>query len=820
MNRDLHYAYSISSQFRDAISAAGLHPPEHIIPDGQLHRFSSSGKPGDDAGWYVLHDDGVAAGTFGCWRSDIQQSWCVKSTSEMTLAERDAHRQHGSAMLQQRDIDTRVRQQQAQASAIALFEHAERATTHQYLIKKGVMAYGLRIAGDQLLIPIRDSDGTLHSLQTIDADGIKRFHPGGRVKGCYFLIGETVDNTLIVCEGYATGASIHEATGHGVAIAFHAGNLEPVASVLRRNMQTIKIIVAADDDWTTDGNPGLTKATAAAQAVRGLLAVPLFPNVRGQKDTDFNDLHQSSGIGAVHSAINAAVSVWNIPEPSPLTTVSDSWPEPTPLPGELPPVINFDLELMPMALRAWVGDIAHRMQCPLDFPAVGALVAISSLISARAVVQPKEKDDWQVVPNLWGLIIGRPGVMKSPALGEVIKPLNRLQSEELERWKAAHDAWALDTKVVELVSADREKRARGLACKDPAAARALLSEPTCPETEPVPRRFIVNDATVEKLGELMNANPWGTLVYRDEIHGFLYGMDKQGQEGARSFYLQSYDGNQGYTFDRIGRGTVHIPRVCLAMIGGIQPGRVQEYVRGAVAGGSADDGLLQRFGLAVWPDTYGKFIHVDEWPDTPAKKAAWAVFERLTDLQPFSETEPVVWKFSPKAQQLFVEWRIVHEQEIKSGELHPAMESHLAKYRKLIPALALIFALIDTSDSDCVIHEAELIRALAWGKYLRSHANRLYSAAITPETSSAQALLTKIKTGKLTGRDGLVLDIFTPREIAVKGWTALNSPDAVRKAAELLVDFDWLRREVVPPGITGGRPSERYAINPMALPHR
>jgi hypothetical protein len=121
----------------------------------------------------------------------------------------------------------------------------------------------------------------------------------------------------------------------------------------------------------------------------------------------------------------------------------------------------------------------------------------------------------------------------------------------------------------------------------------------------------------------------GHLVYRDELYGLLTSLDKQGQEGSRAFYLQSYDGNQGYTFDRIIRGTVHIPRVCLAMIGGIQPGRVQEYVRGAVSGGSADDGLLQRFGLAVWPDTNGEFVHVDQWPDTPAKQTAWAVFERL-----------------------------------------------------------------------------------------------------------------------------------------------------------------------------------------------
>ena len=274
----------------------------------------------------------------------------------------------------------------------------------------------------------------------------------------------------------------------------------------------------------------------------------------------------------------------------------------------------------------------------------------------------------------------------------------------------------------------------------------------------------------------------------------------------------------GYTFDRIGRGTVHIPRVCLAMIGGIQPGRIQEYVRGAVAGGSADDGLLQRFGLTVWPDVTGDFVHVDQWPDTPAKQTAWAVFDRLAGLLPANDTEPTVWRFDDAAQSLFVEWLVPFETEIRGDDLHPAMVSHLSKYRKLIPALALVFALIDTPDSGGVIHEGELLRALAWGEYLRTHANRLYAAAVMPETTDAVTLLSRIRAGKLTDRDGVILDSFTPRQVAQKCWAGLATPDAVRKAADVLADYDWLRREVVQSGdvLGRGRPSDRYTVNPSA----
>ena len=145
------------------------------------------------------------------------------------------------------------------------------------------------------------------------------------------------------------------------------------------------------------------------------------------------------------------------------------------------------------------------------------------------------------------------------------------------------------------------------------------------------------------------------------------------------------------------------------------------------------------------------------------------------------------------------------------------MVSHLAKYRKLIPALALIFALVDTPDSGGVIHEAELIRALAMGDYLRSHANRLYAAAVMPETKGAATLLSKIRAGKLPGSDGVITNSFTPRQVAVKHWAGLGSPADVRKAAEVLVDYDYLRRETGPMGASGGRPSERYAINPAVL---
>ena len=798
-------------QFSDAIRSAGLPPPDTIIDDGAIHRFSTNGKPSDDSGWYSLHTDGIAAGAFGCWREGLQSTWCAMSDNAMTDAQREAHRQRTKSIQAQRETDLIQRQQSAAMDAAKRLQDATNCTQHSYTTVKGVQCYGVKVdSAGALIVPMRDTSGKLQSLQTIAPDGSKLFMSGGRVKGCYHSIGKP-SGALIVCEGYATGASIHEATGDAVAVAFNAGNLEAVAVALRAKYPALKIIIGADDDWKTDGNPGITKATAAALAVAGYLAVPIFPVDRPDKATDFNDLHQLAGLDVVRGCIDAAAlceaSSANLPT---------CWPEPTPLPNALPPVDPFDADLLPEALRAWVMDIAHRMQCPPDFPAVAALVALSSLIGARAVVQPKARDDWQVVPNLWGAGVGRTGVKKSPAFSEALRPLQRLQAAEIELWQAAHDAWQLDCKVAVMQGDANEKKAKGMAIKDPAAARALL-DPVGTPAEPVARRYIVNDTTVEKLGELMQQNEWGILSYRDELFGLLTSLDKQGQEGSRAFMLQAYDGNQGYTFDRIGRGTVFIPRVCLAMIGGIQPGKIHGYVRDAVSGGSGDDGLLQRFGLIVWPDISADFVHVDQWPDTQAKQTAWAVFERLAALQPANDTEPVIWRFDDAAQALFVEWLVPFEIEIRGDDLHPAMVSHLSKYRKLIPALALLFALIDTPDSGGLIHERELIRALSFGDYLRTHANRLYAAAVTPETTDAATLLSRIKAGKLVDKDGVILDTFTPRDVALKHWAGLNTPDAVRKAADLLASYDYLRLDVVKSGdaMGRGRPSDRYTVNPL-----
>lgn len=288
----------IAGYFAQAIEAAGLVAPATIQADGQLHRFSATGKRSDSAGWYVLHDDGLPAGVFGCWRTGMTETWCSKAESTLTQAERYTMRQRVRDAQAQRDATLQQRHQQAQATATEQWETAYPAGPHPYLTAKGIQPYNLRADGSMLLVPMRDTSGTLHSLQTITAAGEKRFMAGGRVHGCYHSVGRPA-GAIVVCEGMATAHSVHTATGLAVAAAFSASNLAPVAQALRRKFPVLPIIMAADDDHATEGNPGLTSAHAAALAVGGSVSIPSFPAGRPRKATDFNDLFSLAGASAV-----------------------------------------------------------------------------------------------------------------------------------------------------------------------------------------------------------------------------------------------------------------------------------------------------------------------------------------------------------------------------------------------------------------------------------------------------------------------------------------------------------------------------------------
>jgi hypothetical protein len=353
---------------------------------------------------------------------------------------------------------------------------------------------------------------------------------------------------------------------------------------------------------------------------------------------------------------------------------------------------------------------------------------------------------------------------------------------------------------------------------------------------------MTQDATVEKLGELLRDNPRGLLVSRDELAGWLRIMDKSGREGDREFYLEAWNGTGSYTFDRIGRGTVHIEAVTVSICGGIQPGKLSAYMQEAIDGNGGADGLLQRLQLLVWPDGLGEWIPPERWPETAAKNLAFGIFAYLDTLEVQTigaecEAGSIPYlRFSPEAQALFDAWRNELENRLRSQELAPtpAFESHLSKYRSLMPSLALLFHLVNISapvadangDQDPAepsfgtfgipipshptekslagvsLEAAQL--AAAWCDFLEAHARKVYAAELYPGVDSAQALAEKIKAGQVA--DGLPV-----REIYRHHWSGLTSAASVSKALEVLSDAGWVRVESVD---TGGRPTDVLRLHP------
>jgi putative DNA primase/helicase len=271
-------------------------------------------------------------------------------------------------------------------------------------------------------------------------------------------------------------------------------------------------------------------------------------------------------------------------------------------------------------------------------------------------------------------------------------------------------------------------------------------------------------------------------------------------------------------FDRMTREGATLDAICLSVLGSTQPGRLADYIRAAVKGGSGDDGLMQRFGLLVWPDTISDWKDIDRWPDSDASREAFAVFDRMSELDPPAigaeqdedrETGelrgPAYLRLDAAALEIFREWREEWERKCRAGSELPALESHFTKYRKLVPALALISHLADHGAG--AVGAVSMLRALAWADYLEPHARRAYASLDAPEQTAARAIVDRLRKGDLPAE-------FKARDVYRKGWAHLTDPDLVHNALRLLADFDWLAVREMSARETGGSPARIYIANP------
>ena len=700
-----------TEQFRQAMHNAGITPPDSIVDDGTLHRFSTNGKPTDKSGWYVLHGDGVPAGIFGDWRTGQTVNWCSKADSRMTEAERQAHSKRVQAMQRQREAEQAQHQQAAATNACNRWEQAKPCADHPYLSRKGIQPYGVKLEGENLLIPLRTTDCTVHSLQTIALDGTKMFMQGGRITGCYYAMGNPTD-TITVCEGFATGASIYASTSQAVAIAFNTGNLEAVAVALRAKYPTIKIILGADDDHLTAGNPGLTKARAAAMAVGGYLATPeFFGHDRKEKDTDFNDLHQLAGAEAVRACFDRAELVDSRAEQADGSVAeSDPWSELQPLVTRAE-AFPYPIDALPDSIRCAVLEVAGFVKAPIPLIAQSALTALSLAIQVHIDVERAEKLTGPC--SLFMLAIADSGERKSScdryftnALydyeareKEKAKPLVRAYQTALDAWEAQRSG--VKSKITTLAkegqpNEDQIKQLEDLDRNKPKPPR-------------VPR-LIYADATPEALASCL-ANQWPSGGVLSNEAGVVFGGHAMGNDSAmRNMALlnQLWDGWLSAT-DR--KTTESFAAMVARLTMGLQ---VQEDPLRAffanTKGLARGTGFLARF-LISWPtSTQGTRNFTDapaNWPALAAfNNRLTAILNRHAPVDDNGVLTPTMLKLNPDAKQAWIHCHDAIEKELSTGGDLYDLRDVGSKAADNVARLAALFHVFNGSigaiDNNCI----------------------------------------------------------------------------------------------------------------------
>lgn len=533
------------------------------------------------------------------------------------------------------------------------------------------------------------------------------------------------------------------------------------------------------------------------------------------------------------------------------------WGEPEPIKAELLPVQQLTRDMLPTDLSEYVFDNAERADhMPNDFVAVSLLTCLGGLIGARVSIKPKQQDDWEIVPNLWGGIIGNPSMKKSPAFNAGAKPLNNLVMKakaEAKQKKGGVIAMPTDEEREKAKQAiiEKQKIALELASKIKALNATIASKKTTEEErekaianlaeikaeqeiiehmqshaddEAIPeKRYLTNDTSPEALTDLEINNPNGIIIIRDELIGLLSSLTRNGEDTGRAFYLEGWNGTGSYQYDRIVRGAGYIPNHCITLLGGIQPDKLITYLESTVQG-TGNDGLLQRFQLLVYPDA-PTWKYEDRYPNKDARSAVYELFEAIDSLNP-SElvkmgAEPAdqyndrpYFRFSESAQALFIDWFTQLNAEKIANEEHAIIQEHLSKYGKLMPALALIFHIIDGVNFGNVgaVSKASAEMAIQWCEYLEKHARRIYGLVLNSSELKASALALKLQQLPIA-HEWLSSEGVTASQILRKNWKHLATIESVYEALDVLAEKHWVQLEEVEPTVKGGRPKKRFLIN-------
>jgi len=508
------------------------------------------------------------------------------------------------------------------------------------------------------------------------------------------------------------------------------------------------------------------------------------------------------------------------------------WGEVSALPPVTELVPSLPLDLLPQPLAGWIEDEARAAGLPLEMIAGPVMVGAGGLIGARLSLR-NARNTPAVPPNLWGVVCGPPSVKKTHAVKVGAAGLERAQRAEFDR---------LDTERGELETARDMAAARldALQGRIKGAAKGGKNAPVMPDDQEVtearqalseaesalmPARCLVNDPTVEKLGEIMRDNPQGVTLVRDELSAWLGSFERAGREADRGFWLEAANGTGSHTVDRLARGTVFIPKVCAGVLGTLQPGPLADILdtqRGA------GDGLLQRFQVFVWPDTFPPFDQAAQrLPlDAGRQEGAAQILDALPGLtlaelgsrHPSGDGAPLT--YTSEGQAVYDSWEVEHAAAVRDMTRGEAYRAHLGKQPGTFARLALIFHALDiVSVGGSAYHphpaqvgEEAALLAAGWCEYLSAHARKLWGEGRRRDVLDAREVLRFMERQRV--RDGQKL--AEARAVLAEGKAGMTGPRLLA-ALSVLEECGAVRVVTPPPGVKGGRPSPLLRIHPQAL---
>jgi phage/plasmid primase-like uncharacterized protein len=589
-------------------------------------------------------------------------------------------------VMEQRTEAERIRRDMATSEARAIWEAAGRADPHHpYLVRKGIDAHMARQHGDgRLLLPIMDAAGEIMSVQLIADDGGKKFTPGAPTGGGRAYIGINMGRTIL-CEGFATAASIYDAIPDQVCVTYSLNNMERIARELHAGGRAI--VLASDG-----GNAATRMVNLASE-----LDVPVIIPPALKEGNDFNDQAKEQGSDAVAATFRNALKAY-----SERKAMRDSAPAQDTGPVDLwatPAVPELPRGLLPPIIERFAFESAAQMGTdPAGF-AMSALAACSVAIKDTIELKPKQHENWTESARIWVMLIGTPSTRKSPMMARTVARVKKLDAAMLYGSNKALADWQDN------------------------------GGPKSGEPRPKTPRLRIEDATTEAAQEICKDSPDGIMVLQDELTGFFGRIEKYGGKSGgadRSFWLQAYGGGQ-YAVNRIGRGSFLIDNLSVTMLGGIQPGPLRSLVADA-----SDDGLIQRF----IPVLLQKAQRDKDVATPPVAEEFGDMIEALHGLDAprnFFGVQPLTFSEGARAVREALaddHFRFVLIME----QMNSKLATHIGKFDGLFVRLCVIWHCVENIGGDDLpldVSEATATRVARFlTEYIRGHSVAFYIEAL------------------------------------------------------------------------------------------